>query len=121
MKPLALAASIAALVFCASVVSAQTPAPATPGSQLPTQGMGPQKLQRMQGNMKAMQALMAQIHASNDAKERQSLLQQHMKAMHTQMEMMGGMGGGQMGMMGAGAMPGVRAVHRRATVRQIAG
>jgi hypothetical protein len=62
-------------------------------------------MQKMQDNMKVMQALMAQIHATKDPAERQRLMTQHMAAMQSQMAMMHGMRG-QMGSMMGGGGPG---------------
>ena len=95
--------SLVTLLLCAPLVSAQTPAAA----DKPADAAVAQQMQRMQDNMKSMQDMMAKIHASKDPAERQKLMQEHSKAMHAQMEMMGGMGGmAGMGGMGGGQMKG---------------
>lgn len=71
----------------------------------------------MQENMKKMQAQMEKIHQTTDPKEREKLLQEHMRTMEDTMQVMRGMGGGMMmgmmdggktggGMMGGGMMGG---------------
>ena len=51
----------------------------------------------MMANMKAMQAQMARIRSTTDPKEREKLMQEHMKSMQDNMAKMRGMGGGMMG------------------------
>jgi hypothetical protein len=99
MNTIRLRTSLASLLLGTSLVFAQAPAdsPAPPA---------PPMMQHMQANMQAMQDMMAKIHASKDPAERRKLMQEHSKAMHAQMEMMGGMRGGQMGMMQGGGMMG---------------
>jgi hypothetical protein len=94
--------SLMALLLCAPLAFAQ--APASPPAAAGDAAAANQQMQRMQANMKNMQDMMAKIQASKDPAERQKLMQEHSKAMHAQMEMMGGMGGGQMGMMKGGDM-----------------
>jgi tRNA-dihydrouridine synthase len=56
---------------------------AKPGVSAPAEKM-PEMMSRMQEQMK-------QIHATSDPKERERLMQEHMKAMHESMPMMQGM------------------------------
>jgi len=51
----------------------------------------------MMGNMKGMQAQMARIRSTTDPKERQKLMEEHMKSMQDSMAKMRSMGGGMMG------------------------
>jgi hypothetical protein len=95
--------SLVALLLCAPLAYAEAPAAA----DKPADAAVTQQMQRMQDNMKNMQAMMAKINASKDPAERQKLMQEHAMAMHAQMQMMGGMGGmggSQMGMMNGGNM-----------------
>jgi hypothetical protein len=94
--------SLMALLLCAPLAFAQ--APANPPAPAGDAAAPNQQMQRMQANMKSMQDMMARIQATKDPAERQKLMQEHSKAMHAQMQMMGGMGGGQMGMMHGGSM-----------------
>jgi|GEM_PF-3128782 len=61
---------------------------------------------KLQENMKKMQALMAQILATEDPKLRSELLQQHLQAMRDQLKMMRKMAGMKMDMKGGGMMGG---------------
>lgn len=45
-------------------------------------------MQQMQGRMQAMRQQMDRIHSTNDPEERQQLMQEHMVAMHSGMQMM---------------------------------
>lgn len=101
MNTTRLSTILAPLLLSTSMVYAQAPAP--PAATKPD---APAMMQHMQDNMKAMQDMMAKIHASKDPAERQKLMQEHSKAMHAQMDMMGGMRGGQMGMMKGDGMMG---------------
>jgi hypothetical protein len=66
------------------------PAPAQPGTP---QGMSvmPQMQQQMQQHMATMQAQHARMAAAKTAAERETLMADHMKAMHEGMAMMKGM------------------------------
>lgn len=103
MNTIRLSTILAPLLLGTSLVYAQAPAPPAAAAATPD---APAMMQRMQGNMKAMQDMMAKINATKDPAERQKLMQEHSKAMHAQMEMMGGMRGGQMGMMQGDGMKG---------------
>ena len=59
-----------------------------------TTGMG--NMATMQDNMKRMHDQMQKVHATSDPKERQRLMDEHMKTMHEAMYMMDGMSGGGM-------------------------
>jgi hypothetical protein len=118
VKTTALMISLATLLLGASVASAQTnadehaahhPAGAQPTPNAPQssdQAKVPAAMSRMQDNMKTMQELMAKVRSSKDPAERQQLMQEHMKAMHEQMDMMRGMRMGAGQMMGGDRMPG---------------
>ena len=64
--------------------------------------MDPKLQQQMMDRVKEMQAQMDKIRQTNDPKEREKLLAEHMKSMQDGMQMMRGTGGGMMGMMGGG-------------------
>jgi hypothetical protein len=110
MKTIALTGSIAALFLGLPVAHSQAAADEHAGHHPPgapisagapikgpsTQAMDPAATPRMQDNMKTMRDLMARIHSSKNAAERQQLLQQHSKAMQEQMGMMRGKGMGAM-------------------------
>ena len=51
------------------------------------------KMDKMQKKMKKMQDLMAKIQSTDDPKERQKLMEEHMESMRDGMKMMRGMGG----------------------------
>jgi len=110
VKSFCIAALVAVISSCATTNADEqtaTPAPsneAQAANPMAMQHM--QHMQQMQGNMARMQALMAQIHATQDPKERQKLMAQHRQAMRDQMQMMHGMMGGGMGMGMKGGMQG---------------
>jgi hypothetical protein len=108
MNTIRLRISLVPLLLCAPLAYAQAPADDHAAHHPPAaaapDSAAPQQMQRMQANMKGMQDMMAKIQATKDPAERQKLMQEHSKAMHAQMQMMGGMGGGQMGMMKGGDM-----------------
>ena len=62
--------------------------PAATAAPSESKQTAPGTMQQMQDNMKAMQEQMAKINSSKDTDERQALLEQHMQAMHQQMDMM---------------------------------
>ena len=49
-------------------------------------------MQKMQANMMAMRELMTKIQTTTDPVARRNLMQQHLQLMHTQMQLMHGMG-----------------------------
>ncbi len=68
--------------------------------------MDPQQMMDMHEKMQKNHALMEQIRLEEDAGKRTDMMQQHMKSMHEQMQMMGNMMGGEhRGKMPAEAMP----------------
>lgn len=71
-------------------------APAIPAAKQPGMMMD---MTAMQTNMKRMQEQMAQIRSSSDPKERERLMDEHMKTMQQTMSMMDGMMEQHMGMM----------------------
>jgi hypothetical protein len=67
-------------------------------AQLPTAAAQPAaEVGQMQARMQEMQALMERIRSTSDPKVRQRLMDEHMRAMHDGMAMMGRMMGGQGG------------------------
>ena len=93
-----------ALMLVPPIALAQAPAQqdqATPAPQAPAQA---QQMAQMQSKMKEMQALMTQLHATTDPKERERLMDAHMKAMGEAMGMMDKMAGGMMGPGGGAGM-----------------
>src|SRR5690242_17818663 len=63
-------------------------------------GMDEKQMAQMQEHMKQMHQQMDRIHKTQDPKERQKIMQEHMHSMSKAMKMMRGMGGGMMmGMM----------------------
>ena len=104
---------ITALVMGSASVLAQPADPPRSGGQ--QSGMGMQgggmmddrTTERLQENMRKMQTQMEQIRATKDDKERERLMDEHMKTMREGMGMMRNMGGGMMqGMTDGGARSG---------------
>ena len=69
-------------------------------------GKGEDQLHQLGENMKKIQDLMTQIHATSDPAARDELMNQHLKAMREQMKLMLAMTPGKMGMMGGNGMMG---------------
>jgi len=115
-----LTTAFAIALSCASLASAQTTADehaahhsavaTAPNASAPASAhaSSTDSTSAVQDNMKGMQDLMAQIRRSKDPRERRQLMQEHMKAMSKQMDMMHGMDmeAGQIGMMGRNHSPG---------------
>jgi hypothetical protein len=97
LKSLMMAASLAFLV-----PAAYAGAGADAGTGMPTM--------QMQEHMQQMQRVMDRIRATKNPRERQRLLQQHLREMRQAMSTMGGemMGGAKGGMMGGGMMSGAK-------------
>lgn len=94
----------AGIVGFASIdVSAQDKPAPKPGAGMQ---MDQKPRQQMMERMKQMQAETQRIHETRDPAERAKLMQDHMKHMQEGMQMMRGMGGESMGMMGGGMMGG---------------
>ena len=102
MKSFQSMALVAALVMGSGSVLAQPADPPRSGER--QSGMGMQgggmmddrTTERLQGNMRKMQTQMEQIRATKDDKERERLMDEHMKTMQEGMGMMRNMGGGMM-------------------------
>jgi len=95
---IALALTTALMVGAASGYAAEDKkAPAAKASQMQPGGMGMMD----EKQMAQMQEQMDRIRKTKDPKERQKLMDEHMRSMNEEMTMMRGMGGGMMmGMMG---------------------
>lgn len=116
MNRLTLTATVAVLMFSIPQVYAVdehhpdkpgAPAKAAPGkdTKAPTGKEAGMPMAMMQENMMKMHDLMHRIRDSQDPKERDKLMQEHMQIMQENMKMMQGMMGG--GMMGDGANGGM--------------
>ena len=79
---------IVALSLLPLVAAAQAPAEQNQGETATAPEM-----QQMHSQMQTMREQMARIHATEDPKERQHLMQEHMRTMHEGMTMTGGMMG----------------------------
>jgi hypothetical protein len=69
-------------------------------------GKGEDTLRQLGENMKKIQDLMAQIHATSDPAAKDELMNQHLKAMREQMKLVLAIKPGKMGMMGGKGMMG---------------
>lgn len=120
MKLPTLSVIAVAVGLSTSVALAQDtkPTPGKPGAMQPggmEMMMDEKTMAAMQERMKTMHQQMEKIRATSDPKERQKLMQEHMRAMQDGMGMMRGMGGpmmmgmggGQKGAMGAGQKGGM--------------
>jgi hypothetical protein len=92
LKHLALAACIAAVPQVGMADDAHhsdqaKPAPAKPAAKADAKGMGGM-MGHMQENMKRMQDEMAAIRAAKDPKEKERLMDEHMKTMESSMATM---------------------------------
>ncbi len=101
--PIAIALLAAALAVQPLTAAAQTSADKPAAKPRAGMQMDPKLQQQMVDRLKDMQAQMDKIRQTSDPKEREKLLAEHMKSMEEGMQMMRGMGGGTMGMMGGGA------------------
>ena len=89
MKTTILISAIAACALSAPIAFAQEkPTPAKPAMSMDDKQAAPS-----QENMKLMQQQMEKIGTTTDPKERQKLMQAHMKTMQENMKAMRGMGG----------------------------
>ena len=89
MKTTILISAIAACALSAPIAFAQEkPTPAKPAMNMDDKQAAPS-----QENMKLMQQQMEKIGTTTDPKERQKLMQAHMKTMQENMKAMRGMGG----------------------------
>jgi len=91
-KHLALARCIAAAPRLGMAEDAHHPDKAKPAPAKPAAKSGPQGMDSMMGhmqeNMKRMQDEMAAIRAAKDPKEKERLMEEHMKTMESSMAMM---------------------------------
>lgn len=88
-KYLLAAACLAALAGAAFAEDAHHPGQADKPAAKPAPGM--MNMGKMSQTMQRMQEQMKQIQAASDPKERQRLLEEHMKTMQEAMPMMAGM------------------------------
>lgn len=91
--------TIAALALLAGAVAAQQQGRAQHGGNMPHA----QQMEQMQERMQSMQELMTRIRNTENAEERQRLMQEHMETMHESMTTMHEMMGGAMMGSGSGA------------------
>ena len=96
-----------AIALLAAGLAAQ---PLVAAAQAPAQKPAPVMMDqdKMGEQMKKMQAQMDRIRQAADPKERERLMQEHMKTMQETMQGMRGMGGPMMGTMGGGMMGGAK-------------
>nr|MDP2192739.1 hypothetical protein [Rhodoferax sp.] len=114
--------SLAIALAATLTVAACNTAPAMPMDSAATRSMvSPDKIARMDAQMKTMQGVHEQMMAAKTPEERRKLMAGHMKSMQDGMAMMDGMSGAGMGdMKGMQGMSGDMGVHHQMMEKRMA-